>query len=166
MERWASSSLSLDRGRVASYCATACPASDRFTMSGNDCLLPYSGCTLCFLNSFLDLRIELRRLAAIGHPVLANDANATMAQLTSGYRLRRPTLGGGRILPCDEKQQLARIGDALEDLLIDDALATGLRQPEVARKICAGRLLAFRRESSLMVSTFAVLISVSSKRCS
>jgi hypothetical protein len=49
-------------------------------------------------------------------------------------------LGGDRISPCDEKQQLARIGDALEDLLIGHAISAAFRWPEIDREVSAGRL--------------------------
>jgi hypothetical protein len=60
----------------------------------------------------------LRCLPAIGHPVLTDDANLAMAQRAPRDGLGFPMLGVDRISPCDEKQQLAGIGDALEDLLI------------------------------------------------
>ncbi len=71
-------------------------------------------------------RIALRRLAAIGHAVVADDANAAMASspaataFSSYIRL-------DLIFPGDEEQQLAGIVDALEDLLIDYPVAAGLR---------------------------------------
>jgi hypothetical protein len=43
--------------------------------------------------------------------------------------------GGGPISPADEKQQLAGIVDALEDLMIDDAIGAVSRQPEIGHEI-------------------------------
>src|SRR5580658_7002244 len=54
-------------------------------------------------------------------------------------------LGGSLISPCDEKQQLARIVDAFEDLMFDDAIDAALREPEIGHEISAGRLLTFGR---------------------
>jgi hypothetical protein len=52
---------------------------------------------------------------------------------------------GAAYFPGNEEQQFAGIVDALEGLLIDDAVAAGLRQPEIGCKIRAGRLLAGQR---------------------
>ena len=64
-----------------------------------DCLLSGSGRMIAFLNSLLDLRIKLRRLPAIGHPVLTDDPNLTMTQFAADYRLGYPPIGGGSISP-------------------------------------------------------------------
>jgi hypothetical protein len=66
---------------------------------GQISLLSYNACTLCFLSSFLDLRIELGGLATIRHPVLTDDPNPTMAQFAADYRLWYPPIGGGCIPP-------------------------------------------------------------------
>ena len=52
-------------------------------------------------------------------------------------------LGGSLISPCDEKQQLAWIVDALEDLMVNDAIDAALRESEIGHEINAGRLLTF-----------------------
>lgn len=57
------------------------------------------GCTLSFLSSVLDLRVELGRLTAIEHSIVADDPNTAMAQFALGYRPRFPMLDSGRIWP-------------------------------------------------------------------
>src|SRR5205823_2733765 len=89
------------------------------------------------------LRIVLRRLAAIGHAVIANYPDPPVAQATFGRRLGNPSLRRHRILPRDEEQPLAWRVDALENLPIDNI--SGLGEAEIVGKIAARGVLLRNR---------------------
>src|SRR5579875_1308248 len=76
--------------------------------------------------SFLHRREILRRFAAIKKPVIAKDANDTMAHRSGGARLRQPLLCGVLVLPRSEKQKFAGMINAFEHFAIKQSVATEL----------------------------------------
>ena len=72
--------------------------------------------------SLLDVRIVLRRLATIEHSVIADHANVTMPDpVRAGVRSRVPVGCSRTAAPGCESQHLARTGDALEQLAIEQS---------------------------------------------
>ena len=69
----------------------------------------------------LDLRVELRRLVAVHHAVITNDADPSVPQRAKILGCDRCPLPSGLCSsPCGEKQQLPRIVDALINLMVNE----------------------------------------------
>src|SRR5579875_3657071 len=96
------------------------------------------------LVSRLGFRMVLRRLAAIEHAVIANDADLAMAQRPRRRPARRPALCRGLVDPGGEQQQLAGRINALEGLDRHDAGSAGYWRAEHRGEIGAWRRPAFR----------------------
>src|SRR6476620_8620348 len=72
----------------------------------------------------LRIRMELRCLATIEHAVVTHDPYPAMPQtLDSAGFHRRPLARGPCILPRHQQRQLARVVDAGEQIVLDDAVA-------------------------------------------
>src|SRR5215467_7128262 len=73
-----------------------------------------------------DLVEKLRRLAAVRHAVVPDDANVPASDIFGGLATGRcPGVRSSCVVPQPEDDELARIIDALEHLDVDDAVAIG-----------------------------------------
>src|SRR6516225_10802572 len=64
-------------------------------------------------------RVVLRRFRAVEHAVVTNHPDAAAADRTAARWY--PFLGGGRVTPRGEEDELALLRNALEDVPVDEA---------------------------------------------
>src|SRR5262249_46585883 len=89
-----------------------------------------------------DIAIELRRFAAIEHAVVPDDADFAVAQ-RPGRRRGYPCPCRVGLAPGGEQQELAGVGDALEQLVVHEATRQGIeaeRGREVPRALARREL--------------------------
>jgi hypothetical protein len=80
----------------------------------------------------IDIRIELRRLAAIEPAIIAHDANLAVAQFLDAIDLRwRPRVSGFGVLPQHQQRQFAGIIDTGVHVVLGDRRGAGIK-PEMA----------------------------------
>jgi hypothetical protein len=80
----------------------------------------------------IDIRIELRRLAAIEPAIIAHDANLAVAQFLDAIDLRwRPRVSGFGVLPQHQQRQFAGIIDTGVHVVLGDRRGAGIK-PKMA----------------------------------